>query len=147
MIKLVPFEPSHVLAMSRRPEEKENANYPGYPEMIKKMSAAGNCYSIGDGDDIVSCGGISALWPGVGEAWVICSSGIWRYARQLLTISRSLIEKIECENNLVRVQAHVKASWPAAISFVERLGFEREGLLRKYMNGEDYLCYARLRHG
>jgi hypothetical protein len=144
-LTLIPFEPAHAFVMTRRPEEVGTPGFPGYEDYIKGLCSAGNCYSATYGDEILFCGGVRVLWPGVGEAWVLCSAGIWRFARQLFRVSETIIGKVAAENNLERVQAHVRTSWDVAIRFVERLGFEREGLLRKFVNGEDYYSYARVR--
>ena len=49
------------------------------------------------------------------------------------------------EQELVRIQAAVRADWPEAQRFAEFLGLENEGLMRKYgPDGSDYFRFAKV---
>jgi len=55
------------------------------------------------------------------------------------------LDRIIKEHNFKRVQSVIEPGDDRAIKFIEWLGFEREGLLRKYMPPEkDMLMYARI---
>lgn len=140
---LVPFEPSHAFAIKVRKEEQQNYALPRFREYIDVLHRAGNCYTFFSDGEAVFSGGVQILWPGVGEAWVITSAVIPRYARKLVDVSNSVIAMVVDSYSLLRVQAHIRVDWNSAANFIERLRFEREGLLRKYMCGDDYYIYAR----
>jgi RimJ/RimL family protein N-acetyltransferase len=90
---------------------------------------------------IVGVGGINWYWEGVGEAWVILAKDakpVTAY-RSILRMFKSLLKNHEWR----RVQAVVRASWTKANRMAERLGFQREGLMKNYCpNGEDAVMYA-----
>ena len=103
---------------------------------------AGPAVTVVDPDDtIVFCCGIHDMWPGVGEIWAVFSPlalkypDTWAMAKKLLEIY---------SEKYVRLQAALDpVDCEAAIRFDERLGFEYEGLLRRYgPHGEDRQMYA-----
>jgi RimJ/RimL family protein N-acetyltransferase len=99
-----------------------------------------------DNDLILGLGGIHPLWAGVGECWIMLST----YGRKKpLTVAKHsylLFDDIMEGENLNRMQASVAVSDSKALSFAKWLGFEVEGLMRKYgPDGEDYYRLARIR--
>lgn len=100
-----------------------------------------------DGELLAVCG-IHWFWPGVGEAWIIQhkraqEAKVTRMAvyRAGKTLMHMLIDKHEAP--LQRLQATVRQDWPDAIRMVERLGFVRESVLRRYSpDGTDAYMYA-----
>ena len=49
------------------------------------------------------------------------------------------------DNNIHRLQCVVKADWSEAQKFIEFLGWENEGFMKKYSkDGEDYFRYAKV---
>lgn len=49
------------------------------------------------------------------------------------------------EHNLTRLQATVECDFEEAIRMIEHLGFERESIMKKYVEGRDAYMYVRLR--
>ena len=94
---------------------------------------------------IVAIAGVHILWPGVGEGWTLVSpeveGGGIVYARYV----KKMIDVIIKDNGLKMLQATVHASDIVAVQFASWLGFESEGIMRKYgINGEDYVRVARV---
>ena len=92
---------------------------------------------------VIGCGGIVPLWEGVGEIWMVSSIHIERYKieaiKQILTFLKSVGASFH------RLQATVDTEDKRAVRFIEWLGFEREGTLRKYgFSGSDHYIYARI---
>ncbi len=144
--RITAFEPAHALAMKVRSEERRNYDNPDFGLYLDRLHKTGNCFTVTHGNDVVFCGGVTLIPnSGTGEAWVLTSAQVWRHARKLLQVSESVLDIVATDYNLQRLQAHVRTDWKAAISFVERLGFDREGRLRKYNNGQDYFIYARVK--
>ena len=99
-----------------------------------------------DEDTILCFGGVHLLWKGVGECWIMLSN---EGRLKPLTVAKytiKLFDDIMSKDSLIRMQASVSASDPKAISFAKWLGFEVEGLMRKYgPDGNDYYRLARIR--
>lgn len=95
---------------------------------------------------IVGVGGIDELWPGVGEVWLMLSYEVDRYPiRSYEVIRQGLLELIE-HNDLWRVQAWGRVGFHQAHTLFRHLGFEVEGLARKYApDGVDSILYAKVK--
>jgi RimJ/RimL family protein N-acetyltransferase len=109
--------------------------------MVHKKAGMAETFTV-DGKP-VACGGFHFLWKGTAEMWLSmgcdCKPGV------VLAVKRKVGEWIR-DYSLDRVQAITPASWKKGQRFLEWLGFEREGLLRKLgPNGVDQMLYARLR--
>ena len=81
-----------------------------------------------DGDQVIGVAGITDLWSGVGEAWMLLHrdvSGL-TLCRAILKMFRSL------SSDLRRVQITVRESWPEARKLAEHLGMTAEGVLKGY---------------
>lgn len=92
------------------------------------------------------CAGVQLLtWPGVGKAWAVI--GALGFAHPIFltrAVVRGLLEIIK-DYSLVRVEADVLAHGRAACRWLEYMGFESEGLMRKRgPGGVDMERYALL---
>ena len=90
----------------------------------------------------VAAGGLAIPFPGVAEAWIYLPKGSIT-AGVLLAIRHQLDEWIK-EYELHRVQALTEYLWKASRRFLESLGMEYEGRLRKYIAGIDFALYSRV---
>ena len=94
---------------------------------------------------VIASAGIKPLWPGVGEAWIVASDNMPKKKLSVIKLIRENFDRMIQDNNFVRVQAGVRYDWPEAKRFAEFLGFEHEGIMRKYgPDGQDYLRMARI---
>jgi len=97
------------------------------------------------GDTVVAVGGVHIMWDGVGEAWTLVSPDIERNGVVFARYAKKMFDAIIKENNLTRVQATIHVNDITAAQFASWLGFESEGVMRKYgINGEDYIRVARV---
>ncbi len=108
----------------------------------------GPAYAFLDGETVIACGGVTIYWPGMGEVWLV-TSRIWtRYLREIVVWTRKLLDQLQEENNLTRIQADVVSDNAGACRFAEHFGFVAEGLMRCYdVLGRDCIRYARIRKG
>jgi hypothetical protein len=94
--------------------------------------------------EIIACGGFVPLWTGVFECWIqfkdyrtFLSHTIW-----LVRAFRKELEKLQFH----RLQATIDLKTRNYHKFMKLLGFNCEGLLRKYSPfGEDYVMYSRIK--
>lgn len=112
-------------------------------EWASELQQPGWSYTLIENGHIICCAGIVNMWPGVGEAWFIASSKIHQYPKPFIRFAKTdVMKKVVDENDLWRVQAVCKADWPAALRFANFMGFETEGLMRKY--GPEAMDYLRV---
>ena len=117
-------------------------------DMIDAYSKSGpSCTLWADETTVIACGGVAcAAWKGFGEFWLIPSIYVPQYPKTVFKAARTfIIDAIE-KMDLHRVQATIRATDLTAIGWIEHLGFEREGLMRKFgPNQEDQYLYARVK--
>lgn len=96
------------------------------------------------GNDIVGIGGIVGV-PSVsmGEAWLIPTDEFFKHPLSSLTVRATLRE---AENRLgyKRYQMTARIDNIKNQRFAEWMGYQKEGILRSYVNGVDYIMYARI---
>ena len=104
-----------------------------------------DAFTLEDDDEILAVGGAHIMWPGVAEAWVLVSPSGKQHGRLFARYAKRRFEGMLKENSIRRMQATIHVTDEPAMRFVEWLGFEREGLMRKYgVEGEDYIRVARI---
>jgi len=97
------------------------------------------------GDGIVACAGVVPL-PGTatGEAWMLTSDLIRSYPLALVRAVRMALAEATARG-LTRVHTLILPGHIIGCRFLEALGFQREGLLRRCgHNGLDRYIYARI---
>jgi len=144
MLEFRKYVPEDYLKINRRKFDLVTfENFPDVEQVAKNLSRGYGYTGLADGE-IVGLGGILPLWKGVGEAWVVSSPLVARYPlffyRTIYWMLEELMEKME----LVRVQTTVHCKHERSIKWVEKMKFKNEGLMRKYIGGQDYYRYARV---
>ena len=136
---MVKFRPWHLKMLTLRPEDGE----PDLDSLGDIFFGGGPAYTCVNKTDILFCAGIVLIMPGVGEAWSFCDIAVRKHPRDVLHYQKKYLLKEMEIRKLHRVQAHCLTSWKTAYRFLERIGFQCEGLIRKYdPEGRDYYLYS-----
>lgn len=97
------------------------------------------------GQPIAVAGGFF-LYGKVMEIWTIVDKSVIKIPKYYSKAMKFLLEKMFSVLKVDRMQVHIKASEKWALSWAKFLGFEKEGLLRKYgSEGVDYYLFAKVR--
>jgi len=119
-----------------------------FPESSKAAMMKESCisaYTALQGSKVFMIGGVYGLWENVGEAWFVMSSIAYKKPFAAAKYSSLLLDHVQDDANLKRIQASVHTNDQQAIRYVEWLGFENEGLMKKYgPDGSDYYRFARV---
>lgn len=131
-LEIVPYKAEHALeiikAQAKQPAlELSEQNI----EWAKLKETAGPAVTGIYEDRIIGCGGLEIVWAGFAEGWCLFVKDIGEYAFMPRAVKRILADWTE-RYKLVRIQAPLRADFPEGVRFCEWLGFEYEGLLRKY---------------
>lgn len=97
---------------------------------------------VSDNGEILLIGGLAPQW----EGRAILFSLLSKHAKNhMIGIHRITTDFIK-ERPFVRIEAQVKVGFTAGHKWIKMLGFEVEGLLKKfYPSGDDYVMYSRVR--
>jgi len=141
----VPFETWHLDAIDI-PEEQVVRIANGFKKEIAFMPYnyhIGTCFYDGE---VLMVGGITKLWPGVGELWCFISNSFNKIPlREFIRVANSSIEDAINKYSFHRLQITI-ANDKKQMKFCRLFGFETEGLLRKFTSsGEDHWMASRVR--
>lgn len=148
MIELIPYEPAHAhMILSRNVRERDLwlSGFPGWEETVKIWKDGGPAETVTfDGEPVCSAGIVLIGW-GRGEAWALLSTLFYKHVRACYRMIKNRLSGMVKEHGLVRVQTLVAPEFTEGARLVEHLGFDQEGLLKKYgPNHEDLLIYGRV---
>lgn len=97
-----------------------------------------------DGEPIGVCG-ISPMMAHSAEVLMLISEELQKHPKFLHKFIKTELENTAKVNNLTRIQATTFANFEAGKRWLKRLGFEQEGLLRRFgANGQDYTIWSYL---
>ena len=123
MPKIIPFKKEHLYKINLLFDMTSS----GKESLGASKDVIG--YTGMDGDVVLATGGVHPMWEGVGVA---------RYTDMLF-------QHIQEEHKLFRIQASVSVLDLTANRYAQWLGFQKEGIMKKYgPDGTDYVRYARL---
>lgn len=142
MIKSVPFNPTHCVALKSVYSEPEFYSFLFSEENIETLYKSGPALTVYDERGIIGCGGILLLHPGVGQAWMVSTWRILRHKISVVKLINSYLRTAINAYNLSRVQAYVLAESKQNLRLARFLGFEEEGTMRKFMLGKDFKMMA-----
>lgn len=102
---------------------------------------AGVAHSLVRGQRVMMSAGICPIWEGRAVAWAVVGDLTRREWGHAISAMRRLLE----DSRFERVEANCRVGVPVFGRFLEGLGFEREGVMRRFAGGEDFLLYARVK--
>lgn len=134
------FQPQDLYALSL-----QNAQF-GLHDLIQKegygqaLAVAGPAYTATSQGEIIACIGTIPQWENYSRAWALLSGDA---GRCMVSLTRGISRWLRF-HNAGRVDTAVDCTFGAAIRWAEMLGFEREGVMRKFKDGNDYYLYSQV---
>ena len=143
VIELIQYKAEHAIEVIANRAQQPGLKVTGLIEQWAKHKESVISRTVVLGSKIIGCGGIEMCWPGMAEAWAVSIDDIRDYLVNPRKVKLQLHSWIK-EHNLIRIQAPMRADFPAGIRFAEFLGFKDENArLRNYHpDGTDALMYA-----
>ncbi|HEV2746412.1 MAG TPA: GNAT family protein [Allosphingosinicella sp.] len=139
MISIEPFAPHHLAGLTLQTAQR--------PELAGRAAGAGAelgpaFTALRDGV-VLGCAGLAESHAGHATAWALFAEGHGVATWAALTAA---IRRVLDAADYRRVDMLVRDRFERAHEFARRLGFEQEGVLRRYgADGSDYAVYARIR--
>lgn len=123
--------------MDLREHEKDILKY-GYAKTLEDSVAI---TGIVDGR-IVCCGGVNIMAGGNADIWLIPSLHLPRHAKTFIRGLRDWLWGVRKDFQLTRMQT-VCLNDDLHNRWMKYLGFEKEGIMKKFHNNTDYVMYGR----
>ena len=142
--RVVEFNPEDLGSLRLNTAAKGVIDFIGPDVMGRSMKINGPAFSAYYESNLIAVAGINLLWKGVGEAWVMFGCDPRNHFMFIHRTVVRYLNRLSEDLKLERVQAVVKANHWAGIEWVDRMGFDFEGEMRAYFNGETYLRYAKI---
>lgn len=140
---VVPFEPEHLDTIMLQPSQQHFFNYfdPTYALSLKQV---GPCFTAIHENRVLGCAGLVKQWENRAIAWALLSGDI---GNEFIRVHRAVARFLDL-TEFDRVEAFVDADFDEGHRWIEMLGFEREGYMRRFSpNSNDSVLYARLKNG
>lgn len=81
-------------------------------------------------DEVLGVFGFTSIWDGVVEAWSITTPAVIKYPKAYYSIMKQILNT--GIKGVHRIQATVSCDFNQSVRCMERLGFIKEGELKKY---------------
>lgn len=142
MFELVKLQPEHLFQFTPQAAQAAVLGMltEEYAQALVSQSTVG-WTGVLDGQ-VIGCAGIAECWPGRAEAWTLLAPDAFDVFRHI----HRVVRRVLADSPWHRVEMKVDADHAAAVRWAEHLGFEREGLMRKYTADQrDIFLYARVK--
>lgn len=141
-MRIFAFHPNHasqIKLQSAQAYVKDDLLQPGIAE---SLANAGQSFTAIEGDQVIAIAGIAMQWEGRAIAWALVSEDAGKH---FLTIHRAVKGFLD-QCDIRRIEAFVDSDFEHGMKWMKMLGFENEGLMRKFsIIGNDCYLFARVK--
>lgn len=141
-MKIIALQAAHILDVQLQPAQDFATPFVTQQQAIDIAASKGIGWSAEVDGQIIACAGIVHIHDERGVAWAMLSADALRHIKTL----HRVIGRVVANAPWRRIEMTVEASHDAGCRWAERLGFQREGLMRAYTpDGRDCFLYARVK--
>jgi hypothetical protein len=129
------------MALEIEPQPAQRRQSPCTPDNLFRLIQSGPVWGVRMNGKLVALGGHTPMWQGRTAVWgfIGADSG-----PAMLAMTREILRQLEVlQVEFERVEAYVDRHHAEGHRWMRALGFHKEGLMRKFANGIDYVMYAR----
>ena len=115
---------------------------------LQGLEVLGEAIAIRWHNQLLGCGGLVPLWPGVVAAWVVFTPHARRHVLATFRAVRGFVVDYAVKHHTYRIECSIHTDIPKAGDLAEMLGMVCEGVRRQYLPGRlDAWLYAWVREG
>ena len=116
-----------------------------WSQVVPGMAFTGLAKTRGLNPEILGVAGLSPLWNGVAQAWVVVGLGVKKHSFFLNRNVLKYLDILAKTHSLRRIQATVPCFSDGNLSWIESLGFELESKLKGFgPDGKDHFMYRKM---
>jgi hypothetical protein len=145
-MRIVPYTPEHAeeILAGRLNDGTPSITY-SFADYVERYDVPSMSFTSIKNGHVVACGGVTPMWEGVGEVWLLGSDKVSENKASLARAVYDTLSSLAEHNGYWRLQGTVLANWKQGLRFARFLGFEEEGLMKKYgPDKQDYIRVARI---
>jgi len=146
MIEFVQATEEQILSIDPQSSQSEIGGLELGREAIRAglIPLEGRAIAIVDFDTCLGAYGYIEMWPGVARIWALFSETLLTH--YWVSLSKNVRILVLEDSTYHRIEATCHHNDKSGAVFLEWLGFQQEGLMRKYgPTGENFYLYARVR--
>lgn len=150
MMYVVPFHTDHLYDLMKNAEEfGTNYDQAKFIDFTTKTQNYWTAYTGYQDDQVIGVGGLVEIYPHLAEAWIVLlrnqEYSPLAYTRKIIKMWNKILSD---HPRFERIQATVNEDFEQGIRFLDYLGFENEGLMKKFgPDKSNFYRYAYIRHG
>lgn len=138
---LEPLRRDHLTRLRLQPAQRYFSGALSDPDYAVELAEAGPAYALVAGERVLAVGGVAERWHGVGLAWSLLAADIGPHLRTLIRLTDGFFK----QGPWHRLEIAVDDGFEEGCRLARLLGFEREGLAKKYTpDGRDCWIFARI---
>lgn len=114
---------------------------------LETYKVNGPAFSLIADGVVISIFGGAFLWPGVVEIWALTTELVHKYPKAFHSTVKGILSIYPKILKVHRIQCTVHTDNKRAAKWIERLGFEKEGVYKMYgADKSDFIRYAKICH-
>lgn len=130
------------MALELEPHSGQSAQAPLSPDNLYALTRSGPSWAVRLDGKLVALGGHTPLWEGRTVLWGYLGADC---GRALPAMTRRVLAEVESlAVEFPRIEAYAERHHEQGNRWLRLLGFRKEGVMRKFANGRDYVLYARI---
>lgn len=145
MIKVIPFEPEHIIGMEPLMDDAYTRAMCDNLEYLSALKKLGPAYSgFTEDGKCVGAAGVRQINAKAYEGWALLAKDSKKQIKSILRAVDLFIMNYFEFDAADRFQATVRLDFTQGHRFARLLKFQPEGILHNYENGNNYMMYARV---
>ena len=146
MIKIIPFKKEHAefIAQSKMNRPLMNVKERFWKSLKELETKDTSWTAIDEYQNIIAAGGMVEIWDQVYEGWVMATANIEKHKIVIPKHIKKIFDEVMPRYNVQRLQTSVEENYAVGHRFAQWLGLKQEGLMKKYINGQNHYRYARI---
>lgn len=130
------------MAIELEPHDGQRNQAPLTPDNLYALIKAGPSWCVRLGGKVVAVGGHTPMWKGRTLLWGYLGADCRPAMAAMTRRVRKEVEAMAVE--FTRIEAYAERHHAAGNRWLRLLGFQKEGVMRKFANDRDYILYARV---
>lgn len=130
------------MALQLQPHRGQAAQMALSPELLHALINSGPSWAVRLDGRLVALGGHTPVWKGRTILWGYVGGDAGPALRAMTREIRRQVAAMSVE--FPRMEAYAERHHKTGRQWLGMLGFKREGLMRSFYNGRDYVLYAKV---